>query len=224
MKIAIIGAGNIGGHLAKQFSRAGHEVVISFSRDQQKLQQQASSLGQGVRADSVAEAVRQSDVIVLSCLWADIDSALAEAGDMSGKIVIDATNPYTPSGLVELPASVAEYNQARMPGAKIIRTFHMFTAEFQQEVSNGDHQPVAIFFAAEDASVKTVAEKLIACTGFTPVYVGGWDVVKFIDIPAGIILGKSYSPADAQKIADAIQQGDERDAKRLADELARGTM
>ena len=37
MRIAVIGAGRIGGNAARLFAKAGHEVLVSFSRDQAKL-------------------------------------------------------------------------------------------------------------------------------------------------------------------------------------------
>lgn len=216
MNIAIIGAGNIGMVLARQLDKAGHHVTLAFSRDQQKLQQKAAQIGPNVQASSAAEAVRTSEVIILSCLWANIDAVLSEAGDLSGKIVIDATNQYDAQGLVSLPETVAAYNQARMPGAQLVRTFNMFTADSLGAVGAGEHDSVAMLYAAESADARATAEEIIAATGFTPVYIGGWDVVSFIEIPTGPALGKAYSPEAAGKIAEALLSHDIAKATDLA--------
>jgi len=221
MKIAIIGAGNIGANLATQFSKAGHQVLISFSRDEEKLRQRAMTMGYDVQASSVAEAVSKSEVVVLACLWSDIDNALAEAGNLEGKIIIDATNQYGADGLIELPTSVVEYNQARMPGAKLIRAFNTLTADFQREVAQGKHRPVAMFYAAQDESVKRVAEALIRDAGFIPVYSGGWGTVGLIEAPEGIVLGRVYAPEEGARIANAILQGNIKQARHLADTFTR---
>jgi predicted dinucleotide-binding enzyme len=219
MNIAIIGAGNIGSNLAGRFSKAGHSVTISFSQDQQRLIQKAHAIGNGVVADTVANAVMRSEVVVLSCLWADIDTALAQAGSLADKIVIDVTNQYTATGLAQLPTSVAVYNQARIPQAKLIRSFNMLTADAQKAAGQGQRLSTAMFYAAEDTSIKPIAEQLIKETGFTPIYIGGWDVVQLIEASTGFVLGKSYTPADAQRIADVIQQGNLTLATELANTL-----
>ena len=217
MNIAVIGAGNVGGNLAACFAKAGHKVVLAASPEiEKRLQDRAKEIGHGVEVALAAEAVKKSEVVVLSVMWAGVDTALAQAGDLSDKVVLDTTNQYGPEGLVELETSIALYNQGRMPKARLVRAFNMLTAEYQKEVANGKHQPVAMFFAAEDERARQVADQLIPATGFQPVYLGGWDQAQHIEAPAGMLVGKSYRPTDARAIAQALLEGNSKLATEIA--------
>src|SRR5581483_9265720 len=55
------------------------------------------------RAGTPREAATFGDVVMLSVPWGVIDQALAEAGSLDGKIVIDTTNQFGTGGVAELP-------------------------------------------------------------------------------------------------------------------------
>src|SRR5690349_12063032 len=97
MRIGIVGSGNIGGTLGARWARNGHAVVFS-SRDpgSREMKQLIEKAGPTARAASVPEAAQASDVVLLATPWPAARDALAAAGDLSGKILIDATNPLLP--------------------------------------------------------------------------------------------------------------------------------
>ena len=64
MRIGVVGAGRIGGNLARLLTQGGHDVVISYARDAGELRARAAEFG--CRAGSVAEAAGFGDVVVLS--------------------------------------------------------------------------------------------------------------------------------------------------------------
>src|SRR5204862_6102126 len=99
MKIGVIGAGNIGGNVARQAVKGGHEVMLSFSRDASTLDQRASELGDLASTGVPAEAVEFGDVVVLSVPWDVIPQALEQAGDLSGMVVVDPTNQLGPGDM-----------------------------------------------------------------------------------------------------------------------------
>src|SRR5215813_12976968 len=86
MKIAVIGAGNVGGTLGKRWARAGHEVVFG-ARDpaEAKLAALVRESGPSARAASVLEAARGADFVVLAVPWDGARDALAAAGDLRGR-------------------------------------------------------------------------------------------------------------------------------------------
>lgn len=96
MKIGIVGVGNIGGAVAKIFAKAGHSVILSWSRNPEKLQQLAAELSQYQSAEvgTPAEAVQKADVVVLSAKFAIMDDMRSQMGDVTGKIIIDTNNQY----------------------------------------------------------------------------------------------------------------------------------
>src|SRR6266511_3394866 len=99
MHVGIIGAGNIGGNLARRLALAGHDVTVSFARDQARLAALAAELGAIAGEPSRAAA---ADVVVLSVPWDVIDTALAAAGPLTGRIVVDTTNKYGRGGAIDL--------------------------------------------------------------------------------------------------------------------------
>src|SRR6266498_1510046 len=107
MRIGIIGAGNIGGNIARRLALAGHEVTISFARDQAKLAALAAETGATVGDPSRAAT---AEVVVLSVPWGVIDQALAAAGPLAGKVVVDTTNQFGPGGAIDLGHTAARHN------------------------------------------------------------------------------------------------------------------
>lgn len=94
VRIGIVGSGRIGGNAGKLFTRAGHEVLFSFSRDREKLEALAEEAGDGTGAGTPAEAARFGEVVMLSVPWALVDEALEAAGPLEGRILIDTTNQF----------------------------------------------------------------------------------------------------------------------------------
>lgn len=214
MNVTVVGPGAIGGHIAKQFAQAGHNVVITFSQTPERLKQKAAAIT-GVTAAPLAQAVKMSEVIVLATRWIDIHEFIQGAGDLTGKIIFDVTNQFGLSGLEEVAGSVAEFNQNRMPSAKLVRTCNMFYASFLQEVSEGKHNQTTMFFTTQDPEAKNVAMQLLPDLGFVPVYLD-WDHADLLDMPDGLLVGKAITQSTAQKIAAAAQNSDMLVAKELA--------
>jgi 8-hydroxy-5-deazaflavin:NADPH oxidoreductase len=129
MRIGVIGAGRIGGNAARLFARAGHELLLSFSRDQDKLERLASQIG--ASAGTPREAARFGEVVMLSVPWTLVDEALDQTGPLDGKIVIDTTNQFAQGGLEDLGGrTAAQANAARMPGARYTKAFNTLTSVF----------------------------------------------------------------------------------------------
>ena len=94
LKIGIIGAGHIGGTLARLWVAAGYEVLIS-SRHPEELRPLAQSLGPKARVGTPREAALFGDVVLVSVPY----GAMPEVGrdlkaELAGKIVLDTGNPY----------------------------------------------------------------------------------------------------------------------------------
>jgi predicted dinucleotide-binding enzyme len=210
MKIGIIGAGNIGGNAARLWSRAGHQVLVSFSRDPSSLEALAQELGNHARSGTPGEAVEFGDVVMLSAPWSVIPLSLEQAGSLDGKVVIDTTNQFG-RGVVEMPPngmSAAEFNARRMPGARPVKSYNTLTAGFQAAVAGRTGADrVAMFYAGEDEEAKRVVAGLIADSGFAPVDIGGWAQVRLMEAPRrpGAVYGEAYHPDEAREIASAAQ-------------------
>ena len=92
MKVAVIGAGNMGVALVKQLTRAGHTVSMTARMDRA---QAVATAHPGATAVAAADAAAEADVVVLATGYEDAVNALARVGNLSGKVVIHITNPLT---------------------------------------------------------------------------------------------------------------------------------
>src|SRR5687767_7797515 len=93
MKVLVIGAGNMGSGFVKQLTAAGHQVHVT-ARDATKARAVAQQFG--AEAVATANAAKDRDVVVVATAYDDAVAALRSVGDLSGKVVIDITNPLTP--------------------------------------------------------------------------------------------------------------------------------
>src|SRR5207245_9444192 len=125
MRIGIVGAGQIGRTAAKRCAKAGHQVSVSNSRGPATLASLVSSIGPNAKAMSVVEAVKFSEAVLLALPYRKMDT-LPPAELFAGKIVIDATNPYSAVGRVmDLGESTSSEEVAmRMPAARLVKAFN----------------------------------------------------------------------------------------------------
>jgi 8-hydroxy-5-deazaflavin:NADPH oxidoreductase len=220
MKIGVVGAGRIGGNLATQWARGGHDVLVSFKRDEAELASFAAAIG--ARWGSVGDAVDHGEVVVISVPWPQLDRVAAEVR-VGGKAVIDTTNQYAAAGITRdfSEPTAAEHNAHRLATSRLVKSFNTYTAAFQAEVGDGRHaDPVAMFLGGEDADAKEIAATLVRGTGFEPVDLGGWSTISLLEAPRrpGAVYGEEYRPEAARRIA-AVAATDIEEAGRLADEL-----
>jgi 8-hydroxy-5-deazaflavin:NADPH oxidoreductase len=207
MRVAIVGTGRIGANAARLFAKAGHEVVLSFSRDQAKLEALASELGG--RAASPREAVQACEVVFFSVPWRMVDEALEQTGSLEGKIVIDTTNQFGTGGWEDLGGrTAAQVNAARMPGARYTKAFNTLTSGFQAEAA-GRTGPdrVVMFFCGDDEEAKRVVAGLIDDAGFTPVDMGGTADAAPMEAPRrpGAVYGEEVHEAEAREFVARLR-------------------
>ncbi|HEY3139664.1 MAG TPA: NAD(P)-binding domain-containing protein [Acidimicrobiales bacterium] len=211
MRIAILGAGRIGGNIARQVVRAGHHVDLSFARDQAKLGALAADLGERAAVAAPVDAVASADVVVVAVPWGVIPSALDAAGPLDGKIVIDTTNQFSAGAWLDLgPETAATHNARRMPGARYTKCFNTLTSAFQAEAAarTGDAR-VAQWICGDDIDAKDVVATLVADAGYFPVDIGNTTAAAVMEPPrrSGAVYGEEYRVLDAATVVDAVRAG-----------------
>jgi len=207
MRIGIVGAGRIGGNAARLFAKAGHEVLVSFSRDPAKLEALAAEIGGS--AGTPREAAQFGDVVLFSVSWTLIDEVLAQAGPLDGKIVIDTTNQYGHDGWEDLgDRTAAQVNAARMSGARYTKAFNTLTSGFQASAA-GRTGPdrVVMFLCGDDDEAKGVVAGLIDDAGFTPVDMGGTADAAPMEAPRrpGAVYGEEYHEQEARAFVESLR-------------------
>jgi predicted dinucleotide-binding enzyme len=202
MKIGVIGAGRIGGGIARQLAAAGHDVLVA-GREPERLAPLAEEIGG--RTGTPAEAVAFAEVVVVSVPSRALDDALADAGPLDGKIVIDTTNAFG-----EIEGTQASRNAAKMPGARYTKSFNTLTSAFQAETAGRDPRVVQ-WLCGDDADAKRVVSGLIEDAGFLPIDIGGTADAAVMESPRrpGAVYGEEYRAEDAQAVVDAVRAGRE---------------
>lgn len=171
MKIGILGAGNIGGNLGRRWGAAGHDVRFGV-RDASKVSELVGAIGDKASAGDVAGAVAFGDVVVLAVPGGAVDDAVAAAGDLKGKILIDATNVLKwDDGPMpaKLPSS-AEALQEKT-GARVIKAFNTLGAEHILEPVVGGLK-ADTFICGDDADARKTVKGLATEIGFNVVDMG----------------------------------------------------
>src|SRR5690606_7330972 len=92
--VAIIGTGNVGAALGQRFAAVGHEVVYgSREPDRSDVRQLVEASGPSASAATPGVAAEGADFIVLAVPWEVVEQVTRGLGDLSGRIVVDPTNP-----------------------------------------------------------------------------------------------------------------------------------
>jgi predicted dinucleotide-binding enzyme len=210
MRIGIIGAGRIGGNVARQAVKAGHEVRLSFARDMAGLAALADELGPGASAGTPESAVSFGEIIVVSVPWDVIPTALEQAGSLAGRIVVDTTNQFGSGPMPAAGQTAAAFNASRMPGARYLKSFNTLTSAFQAEAAGRDGEDrVVQWVCGDDDEAKAVVSGLITEMGYVPVDLGGTAECEVMEAPRrpGSVYGEEYRAADARAVVAAVRGG-----------------
>lgn len=175
MRIGIIGSGMVGGTLGRCWAQRGHEVLFGV-RDvaNPKVGALLAEAGPHAKAGTVAEATVHGDVIILATPWRATQDALQSAGDLTGKILLDCTNPLKAdlSGLeVGHTTSGSEQVAAWAPGARVVKIFNTTGFNSMADPKYGA-EAATMFYAGDDAEANAIAAKLAGELGFDPVDAG----------------------------------------------------
>ena len=184
MKIAVLGTGGVGAALGAKWAAAGHSVVFgSRLPDSEKVLQLVARCGDCVRAASPRDAIGGTDAILFAVPWPVARETLENLGDLSGKVLIDCTNPLLSdmSG-IELGhvISAGEQIAAWAPGAKVVKAFNTASVKVMLDPQFGDHR-ATMFYCGDDAAAKLVVRELIEAVGFEPVDSGSLSSSRYLE-------------------------------------------
>lgn len=177
MKIAFIGAGQVGAPLAVHLANAGHEVVLAEAHAGSRSVAAALTRSQQLSARPLAEAVQAADVVFLATPFSANESVLRPlAASLAGKVLVDCTNPVGPglSHGLHNERSGSELVQSLAPEARVVKAFSIYGWEnFEDPTYPGYDVRPAMLFCGDDAHAKALVAELIVDCGFEPLDVGG---------------------------------------------------
>lgn len=171
MKIAILGAGRIGGNLGRLLAQAGHRIIFA-SRNPGRLDGLLAVTDGDAKAATLDAAVAEADLVIEALPYA---AALAlDPNALAGKTLVSASN-YYPSrdGEVQLGSlGQTEVLADRLPGARVVKAFNMLHYTIFEERLSGGQPDVAMALAGDDPDARRVVSGLIRDAGFVPVNTG----------------------------------------------------
>ena len=215
MRIGILGSGLMGGKLGTLFARAGHDVVFSYSRERSKLEGLAREAGGGARAGTPREAAQEAELLLLAVHWSRVDDVLAQAGDLTGKILVTCSLPMNAddTGLVVAhTSSGAEELAKKARGARVVSAFGTVPSEVLfavYEARKGERRP-SLVYSADDEEAKGIVASLIRALGFDPVDAGPLEVARYSEPFTLLVARLAYDGDDGPALAYRFERYEER--------------
>ena len=206
MRIGILGSGLMGGKLGTLFAKAGHEVVFSYARTEQKLKMLARDAEGKASSGTPREAAQDADAVLLAVHWSRINDVLNQAGDLSGKVVITYCLPMNDNDtelVVAHTSSGAEELAKKIPKARVVLAFNTVPSEVLfsvYEAKRKDNRP-SLVYCGDDRRAKELAAVLISDVGFDPVDAGPLQIARYME-PFAMLIGQlAYEGEEGPELA-----------------------
>ena len=161
MNIAIIGTGNVGGALATKWSKSGHSIYLGV-KDSNNFKGKELLGNKNTIVFSIKESVAKSDVILIATPPTAIFEIIDMMGDVSNKIIIDATNSVAK---IPVPYKTVYHCLADKTKAEVVKCFN--STGFENILNPIYHnEPIDMFMAGDSAKAKEIATELAIDAGF----------------------------------------------------------
>ena len=198
--IAVVGTGRVGSALGTEFAAQGHTVVYgSRNPTTEAVRDLVARTGNGATAKFQAQAVEGADIVVLAVPGMLAGDIARNLGDLSGKIIIDPTNPlnFTAEGVSHgVPTSNGEIIQAAAPDAFVVKAFNVLSWEYMidPESSGG---PISIPLAGNNDDAKARVAEMVESLDLHPIDLGPIDHSRWIEGMAILLIHNNFTPLPA---------------------------
>jgi hypothetical protein len=203
MNITICGSGNVGRALAGGWKKSGHSVTFA-ARDANNAKT-AELKQEGFAVAAQADAAKSADVIVLATPWDATAATIKALGSLTGKIVVDATNPLTAKLELALGFSdSAGETVARLAGgAKVVKAFNTTGAN---NMANSKYAAGKLMMAVagDDADAKKTVMGLAGDLGFEPVDAGPLSMSRHLEPTAMLWIKLAYAQGMGREFGFAL--------------------
>lgn len=188
MNIAVIGTGKMGLTLAERCRVAGHEVLLG-SRDPAGRQPTIE-----LPVTTMIEAVTASEIVAFAFPWHALTDVLREVGNLRGKIVLDAINPFMSSGSLAIghKTSAGEIIQHELPRAEVVKAFNHIHWQILADPHFGGERP-DLFYCGDYSRGKRLVAGLAEQLGFRPIDAGPMKQARALEPLAYLWMQMAYN-------------------------------
>ena len=194
--IAVIGTGNVGGALGPEFAALGHEVIYgSRNPGSEKVTALVERTGHGAQATRPRDAASEAEIVVLAVPGMLVEEIVTDLGDLSGKILVDATNPLVRRNDGKLDIGIdgsnAEIIQAAAPGADVVKAFNTLGWRTMVDpTSTGG--PVSIPLVGDSSEAKARIANIVTAMDLEPIDVGPLRNARHVEGMVVLLLNNSF--------------------------------
>jgi len=236
MRIGVIGAGSMGGILARHLAKRGHHVSIANSRGPESLTALAAEIG--AKPVSVVDAAQTGEIVLIAIptkAVADLPRTLF-ANAPSSVVVLDIGNyhPELRDGHIDAIDRGMLDSQwvAQQIGRTVIKAFNNILAKslLEKAAPRGTKGRIALSVAGDSLDAKTAVLRLVDDLGFDPVDGGDLDnswrqqpgtPAYCRDLEAAA-LRRALAEADRSRIAEYRAEQEARIKRHIAAQTAKG--
>jgi hypothetical protein len=195
--IAVIGTGNVGMALGTELAEQGHSIVYG---SRSPLGLKALDLAKKTAGDaytaSPAEAAASANIVVLAVPGMVVEDVVLGLGNLSGKLIIDATNPLTSDRAMHMTFGVASSNgeivQAAAPDAFVVKAFNTVTWQSMIDPDESDG-PLYVPIVGNDAEAKIIVAGFVTEMGLVPFDLGPIEVAHWTEYSVVVCLNNLLS-------------------------------
>lgn len=216
MNIAILGSGLMGSRLGLLFTKAGHQVTFSYSRQQEKLQQLSERAGKKASWAMPADAVANADVVLLAVHWSQVHDVLSLAGPLAGRTVISCVVPLDDNNsqlVIGHDDSGTEQIAKLLPDCQLVAAFQTTPSEILESVFRGRIRDTSlkpsVLFCSNEPEASRVAAKIINDIGFNPVNAGSLKSARYTEPFAMLTVQLAYFRNDGPMLTYQFRLNDQ---------------
>ena len=196
----------MGGKLGTLFARAGHEVVFSYARSEQKLARLARLARGRARAGTPAEAAHDAEALLLAVHWSRVDEVLKQAGNLAGKVLITCSLPMNATDtafVVVGSSSGAEELAKKARRSRVVAAFGTIPSEvlFSVFAARRKARRPSLVYCGDDRNAKRLAATLIRDVGFDPVDAGPLRMARYSEPFTLLIAQLAYETSAGPQLA-----------------------
>jgi len=173
MKIGIVGSGDVAQSLGEGFIKAGHTVMLG-TRDVHKKELSAWNKKSDKKRfiGSTTDAASYGQIVILAIAWHAAEDIFAQIRpEVSGKVVIDVTNPLVfeegspPSLSVGHTMSAGEIVQSNLPDSHVVKTLNIVNHKNMAFPKYHEGMPI-MFVCGNNHSAKLATRDLLLDIGW----------------------------------------------------------